>query len=179
MQRLQARIESLRQRNIEFRYFVPSQELYTTLDEASVQEVIKGCDIEPYNRKEYVETILRGGRKVFAILVLMGLPHLIEEFIKKDQLQHDQLDNRLPYSETDLELRIPDTAQRFFEMQWELLAPLFSTLKTHRVLDDHSILPFTNETYIASGGFGEVHEVWLYGPHQRLVETSDKVSQSL
>lgn len=175
MTRLRGRIESLRRRNVEFRYFIPNQELEIILDTKSIEAEIQECDVEPYDRREFVEAISQGGRKVFAILVLISQPHLIEKFVKNDQLHGSQLDDRLPYSQTDLESMISDYGARFFETQWEVLAPLFSNLKTHRILHDHSIIPFTKETYIDSGGFGEVHEVELYLHHQKLVESNDQV----
>lgn len=170
MQELQQRLEALRRRNIESRYFIADSDLFTVVEEESIQVSMGKCSFENYERREFEEAVKSGGKKVFAILTLIGKPELIAPFIRNDQLQNHHLDQRLPYSYAELLNIIPQSATKFCEMQWELLPPLFSKHKTHRVFHDDTILPFVNQEWFASGGFGEIYEMSLEARHQELFQ---------
>lgn len=155
--------------------FIPSKLLYSLLTTEVVSGAVDNCDsIPPYRRNETVERIIKGGRRLFAILVLLkGKEGLIVNFIEHDQFQRSSLDLRLPLPINILENTVPEIASNFYDMQWQLLSPIFSKNTIHRSLHDRIRLPFVYEKEIGSGGFGTVYEVVIHSSHQKLPTVSN------
>ncbi|KAL6689731.1 kinase-like domain-containing protein [Trichoderma pleuroticola] len=125
-------------------------------------------------------------RKIFAILVLIGQPRLIELF-----LQHSLCDDLLPFSCTenfmvlwsskmspDSHIQFPQGCDRFaiirgfFNEQWSVLAPHFDAHTTDKMrfkvydLHQNEILPIevvSKKKY--PGGFGLVEKVKIHSEH--------------
>lgn len=172
MAQLRKQIQSLRCKvDNEDRFFVPHQSLYKLMTREKVLDVVKGCgEIPCYRLDETVEKIIKGGRRIFAILVLLkGEEKLISRFIEHDHFQHSPLDVKLPFSEDTLKSIIPDEiVSDFYEKQWEFVAPIFSRNVVHRSLHEDIRLPFVQNKKIGEGGFGVVYEIELHPDHQRL-----------
>lgn len=132
---------------------------------AAVHHAIKASQIEPYYQQEVTNKIMKSGRKIFAILVLIDEPRLVANFIEVDLLQ----DQRLPFSTQLLRQHLePSHACDFFEKQWEVLAPEFSRSTLSRVIQPQAALPFALDVRIGEGSFGTVFEIALDTDHQTL-----------
>jgi hypothetical protein len=180
---LRKQIESLRCKvPNEDRYFIPHRPLYELLTREVIFSTLKECEeIRHYHLDETVEKIVKGGRRIFAVLVLLkGEEKFITRFLKYDQFQRSSFDLRLPFPIYTLESIIPTIAADFHDMQWELVAPIFSRNVVHRFLDERVRLPFLRDNEIGEGGFGTVFEVRLHPDHQMLpLLPNEAVSYSL
>lgn len=134
-------------------------------------DAVKDCsEIPSYNLQDVVAKVLKGGLRVFSILVLVGKESLISSFIESDNLQRSRLDDKLPFSADTLQSIIPDTdaASNFYRRQWEFVAPVFSRSTLHRSLNSKMRLPFVQNKKLGEGGFGVIYEIQLHPDHQRL-----------
>jgi hypothetical protein len=154
----------------EAKSFVPHQDLYRLLTKSVIREALsKGASTRWYNLDQVVDIIHSGGRRIFAILtVLNGQEQQILRFIEHDHFQGSPLDHKLPFSRTALSAIVPDIAIDFYEKQWEFSAPVLARGIDHRLLDDFTALPFTENRKIDEGGFGEVFKIILHESHQDL-----------
>jgi hypothetical protein len=152
-------------------FFVPQQQLYKLMTRDVILDAVKGCDdILVYHVDSIVEKVVRGGVRVFSILIIIGKEKFISHFIERDDLQRSRLDDKLPFSADTLQSIIPDTdaAGNFYKRQWEFVAPVFSRNVLHRSLSSKIRLPFVQNKKIGEGGFGVVYEIKLHPDHQRL-----------
>ena len=133
---------------------------------------ISNSDIEVRHREEAVQTILAGARKTFAILVIIHQVSRITAFMNRDQLLTSTIDDKLPFSLSQLQEIMRHDADEFYEKQWEFIAPVFSRMRAHRLLDDDTILPFTNSTLLGVGGFGRVYETIIHPQHLGIPSSS-------
>jgi hypothetical protein len=148
--------------------FVPQKLLYRLLTRNVVSTAIESlAQIPGYRVIDIVDKIMKGGQKVFAILVLLkGEEARIVDFMKHDQFQHAPLDFKLPFSMETLSGIVPEIAEEFYRIQWEFVAPVFSRGVVHRELHERTRLPFVQNVLIGDGGFGDVYEVELHPDHQ-------------
>lgn len=126
--------------------------------------------IMSYHVDELVETVFRGARRIFAILVLLkGEEKLISDFVRSDGFQLSALDSKLPFSkETLSEIVSTDTVDDFYSVQWEFVAPIFSRGILHRVLDPRTRLPFLfHRDTGKEGGFGHIYELEIHPENHR------------
>jgi hypothetical protein len=161
--------ESKRCQNIECRWFIPHQALYDLMTKDVVEGAIRDTKLERYHINDLIQVVLNCGKKIFAILALIGRPECILRFVEDDNLQHSQLDHRLPLTIEKLQwlLPTPIAAKQFHERQWEFTAPVFTGSVLPRALEKEVILPFVGkDTKIGSGGFGDVHLVEIESCHQ-------------
>lgn len=152
--------------------FIPQRSLYRLLKRDVVSATLRQSGISVLHIDSLTDKILKGGQKVFTILVLLkGEESKIFDFVKRDQFSLLPLDSRLPFSVDALATIVPDIAQEFYETQWELLAPVFSKGVLHRELQDMIRLPYVRNKQIGRGGFGDVYEIELEPAHQTLAFT--------
>ncbi len=152
--------------------FIPHRPLFAILTHDTISTALHSANLSPVRIPSLTQHISAGGRKVFAVLVLLKNEEAqIEHFIKHDQLGPRSLDSRLPFSQEELHTIAADIAGDFFEKQWEVCAPIFSKGVLHRKLHDLIHLPFVDEKLIASGGFGDVYSFELDAEHQTLAFT--------
>ncbi|KAI9785126.1 MAG: hypothetical protein M1839_000764 [Geoglossum umbratile] len=170
MTQLRSQILSLRRQPADDdRHYIPHKPLYRLMTRDAVFDAAKGCGQIPlYHLDRIVDRIVKGGRRVFAILILREKEGFVSRFIEHDQLQNSQLDAQLPLSFETLRLIVPEIVDDFYEKQWEFVAPIFSRDVVHRFLPKETRLPFTSDKVIGSGGFGVVSEIKLDQDHQRL-----------
>ncbi len=170
MPKLRDQLLSLRPRvGGEDRYIIPHQALHRLMTRDVVLDAIKNCeDIPVFHQDSTVDAIMRGGRKIFSVLVLLkGEEWSITKFREHDQLQNSRLDARLPFSIDTLNLIVLEIADEFYEKQWELIGPIFSKDIVHRFLQPETRLPFIHNEKIGEGGFGVVYKVKLDPDHQK------------
>ncbi|KAK7943798.1 uncharacterized protein PG986_012911 [Apiospora aurea] len=165
---LKDRIDVLRCKNYQSRYFVPRQALLKKLSQDVVKRELRGT-VPLHQLDEMAHTVFRRGRLIFAILVLIDRLHYMINFIEDDQLQQDQLDHKLPFGLQALQniMMKPIDATRFHEKQWEITAPKFRSFVLRRHLAYDTILPFRSEVKIGQGGFGDVYRITIDSAHQR------------
>ncbi|KAL4966989.1 kinase-like domain-containing protein [Aspergillus stella-maris] len=119
----------------------------------------------PYQRKEIVQRISQQGRKIFGILVLLGLSSRVTDFIESRQLYDERLPFRQDVLIQDVGLA-EDEASDFHERQWELTAPVFSHGTLHQNVADNTVMPFVVDKEIGQGSFGHVYQVSIDLDHQ-------------
>lgn len=181
MEELRAQIVSKREQNVERRHFLPQQALYNLMGEVLVTKAVREAGIKAYDVGEITKEIMKGARKIFAILVIIRQPQSILTFIQDDQLQ-SSLDHKLPFPLRKLQELLPSASlgQEFYEKQWEFAAPVFTKRLLPRVLEDDIILPFVEDKEVGEGGFGVVHIIKVELHHQSLGQlTQQNVSWRL
>lgn len=147
--------------------FIPIKSLFEVLQEKNIRRVVQECGIVHYQQEEAVGTILRGGRRVFAILSMMTKERLISDFIMKhDNFLDTELDSKLPFEESVLRDIIQADYREFYDLQWQVVAPFFKPNLLHRNLHDRCPLPFIEVKPLGEGGFGIISQVTLKASHQ-------------
>lgn len=168
MEALRAAIRTKRVRNIESRYFVPQKALYDLMTQEKVAHVVSEAEFEREHFEELTQEIMKGCRKIFAILILIRHPQSLLAFVEDDQLQSSSPDQKLPLALSRLRALLPtdDAAEEFYQQQWEFAAPVFTGGSLPRVLHQDLILPFIEQKEVGEGGFGIVSEVTIEHSHQ-------------
>lgn len=177
MQDLKDEIRGIQVKNFESRWYVPGRELDKLLSKSAVERAVTHCGMEAHRQMEAVQVIVKGAKKIFAVLVLMGKELSILNFIEHDHLQDQYLDSKLPFRRSELgEILEDHLAETFHRTQWVVSAPIFQNDMSHRLLDNDTILPFTKNVKVGCGAFGTVFEVSLDAKHQGIWR-NDKVPQ--
>ena len=126
--------------------------------------------------------VLERARKIFVILVLIRMLHRLPNFV-----ENGVDDKSLPLVGTVFELaKRPensspsswlnlDEIRDFLEMQWIVLAPVFSQ-GSHLELADEMILPFISARQINAGAFGTVQKIKIHRDHDNLDNASSSTS---
>jgi hypothetical protein len=167
MEVIRTRLISIEIENYEYKDYIPYAELDKYLDLVVVSNAIKESKLDPPKQDEIIQTILVGGKRVFAILIRINCLEAIVRFIERDQLQLHPLDAKLPFSEPILIAILGETpGNSFYRKQWSFVAPLFRGDLSHRILDKPTILPFNGNRKIGEGAFGAVYEVTIDARHQ-------------
>lgn len=160
------------------RSFIPNKSLFNLLTEERIRAAVASSNkVLPYEVEELVKSILRGARKIFAILVLLkGEEGHISHFVRSDGFRKIALDHKLPFSEDALnQILPPDAAHDFYHIQWELIAPVFSKGVVPRVLESQICLPFLHHRDTGKeGGFGHVFEFEIHPEHHRFSKIPNK-----
>lgn len=173
---LRSALDDLELENTDQKVFIPFKALQGLLTPDMVTELVRdladGGHLDVFEQHEIVHRILNNGLRVFATLLSISRPELIRRFIEIDHFSHIQFDSRLPLPISTLRkdwiLEDEATCRRFYQKQWRFLAPIFQADQTHRVLDDHTILPFINSERLGEGACGEVFDIALEGTNQAI-----------
>lgn len=167
MEALRAAIRSKRVRNVESRYFVPQKAVHDLMTQEKVGQVVSEAEFKREHVEELTQEIMKGCRKIFAVLVLIRLPQSLLAFVEDDQLQSSILDQKLPFPLSKLQALLPtdDAADEFYQQQWEFAAPVFTGGSFPRVLHQDLILPFIEQKEVGEGGFGIVSVVTIEPSH--------------
>lgn len=150
------------------RKFVPRQALYELLTRDVVFDAIdKQEAIEWYHKDKFTDWIMRGGRRIFAILVVMkNEESSISYFISHDSFKETPLDEQLPFSVEVLNSINREIASDFYDRQWEFVSPILSKNVIHRILPCEVRMPFIHNRQIGQGAFGKIFEIRLHPDHQ-------------
>jgi len=152
----------------EGRPFIPERSLKQALTKPVIEKIVSDPQL--------TQLILEGGRRLLGILILIRREDAILRFLERDHGQLQDLDSRLPLKLSDLRIIFgdgsdADSAAPFFEMQWRFLAPVLRNDRSHRILEDLTILPFTErEDWATPSGFGDISKIIISPFHQRLVD---------
>jgi hypothetical protein len=172
---LYQRILKLGLRNADDRLFIPeaalNREIFGSEARGDILTAIRGSGVEFHMEDEVLNSIMQGGKKVFAILVLINSVHYLRSFIERDGFQGPGWDGRLPFlqeSHVESIIDCPRSSASFYETQWVFLAPVFGGDRSHRQLHDRVVLPFIKDEYLAEGGFGKISKVSLPRDYQEL-----------
>ena len=161
---LRDQLFDIRIRNIEGKYFIPSKAVEDVLSAEKIHPCILCSSIEEIRRTDVLRVIENGGKRVFAILLLLRKESLMVNFVQNDHmLQGTNLDSKLPFHLETLKTVLLDQriASEFCQRQWEFLPPFFQENRNHRTFESETVLPFIEQEELAQGGFGEVFKVTL------------------
>lgn len=176
MEPLEREIYGLRRKNKETRPFVPHAALLKVLTKDRVREVLNTV-MPAHSVDEAFHRIFPRGVLVLAILFQTQKVRLVSRFIEHNQLRSVQLDCRLPFSKETLRQFMEEySAERFYETQWEFIAPVFSPFIIPRQLDDHVTMPFEEVRKLGAGSFGQVSHVTIHPDHQSFPQGCSEVS---
>ncbi|KAM6513261.1 hypothetical protein FALCPG4_015708 [Fusarium falciforme] len=178
--KLQESILKVRQRNFEGRRFVPEAALFKVFSESIVELSLRSVGVPVHEIRALTDGILRGARKCFAILVLIGCGKAISGFFRRDSLQQSCPDDRLPYASEVLQQIFEAEAsslivEQFLERQWEFTIPILYQHLIFRDLDEEVILPFLREEFVGRGSMGIARKVKLHPQCHRLLLKSHEV----
>ncbi|KAF3915108.1 hypothetical protein ABW20_dc0100546 [Dactylellina cionopaga] len=162
LQEVKQKLTGLFVENSDRKRFIPLRSLDALFSEPVVRQCIAESGIRADKREEVTANIIRGGKRVFAILIRIDSVPSINDFLEHDQFMRRPLDARLPFSENELRSILNDYSSReFFWHQWEVSVPTFTADLSHRSLHDNTIFPFTSSECIGEGGFGRVFQITL------------------
>jgi serine/threonine protein kinase len=146
------------------RNFIPQHRIDAILTNESLSKALLECELEPHELYQAKKSVLEGGGKTFAILILIGAGKKIQSCIEHS-LDYN-LDVRLPLSYLDIRECLGDAADDFDLRQWELIAPVFDEEKGHRCLKEGTLLPYMSEVRCSGqGSFGTIYEVVIPTSH--------------
>jgi hypothetical protein len=143
-------------------YFVPEGHLSKLFTGGDIRQELSRCAVPPEMLEDTLQLVTTKARKLFATLVRSDQQSLIMYCI-----ENEIFDDRLP-----LDNPIPDLNlnEKFYNIQWEFLAPVFSKRSVVLKLKDDHIMPFLEDSKIdnAHGGFADAFRVALDPNHQAL-----------
>jgi hypothetical protein len=133
------------------------------MSEDIVRDAVSKLKIDRINFPEVSMVINRGGKRTFAILVMLREETAIWDLVKQDQFTTLILDAKLPWSYDNLyQILAPrvEVVKEFVELQWEFISLVFDELKGHRLLHPDTILPYIAELRLSKeeGSFGAIYK---------------------
>ena len=163
LQDTREKIQFLKCPTAEAEYFVPSKALGQILTTEVVSYLLSKLILPPFEQEEIIRVITQGGRKVFAILLMMREEPRIMDFAETVFYQERGLDSKLPYDLAFLSEMMPSNlALSFFGAQWEFIPPIFGRGMGYRQLNDRAIIPIEKIEKAAEGGFSIVDILTFY-----------------
>lgn len=160
--------------------FIPAGDLHEVLTIHAIEAELQ------FHGLEYLSSfVFQRAKRIFAILLVIRKLDTLEIWSKEglgDELlpladsTFDSLDNemlRTTFSKWDI-----DTQKQFFEIQWTLLAPVFSN-EEHLKLHADARLPFINTDEIARGSDGAVFHVEIHPDHETFEKLTSPMSQKV
>jgi hypothetical protein len=163
MASLRDRLRGLRIKSTSGRYFIPDGKVESLMSEDIVRDAVSKLKIDRINFPEISMVVNGGGKRTFAILVMLREEDAIWDLVKHDQFTALILDAKLPWSYDNLhQILAPrvEVAKEFVELQWEFISPVFDKLKGHRLLHADTILPYISELRLSKeeGSFGAIYK---------------------
>ncbi|KAF2648100.1 kinase-like protein [Lophiostoma macrostomum CBS 122681] len=165
---LRSELGNLRVENADDQAFVPYNLVKGVLNKENVSAALLESKVERQDLESTTVYILRGARRIFAILLHIYEVKSILKFIAYDELQPKSLDQSLPFRQDVLHFLPTETAGRFCEAQWQFSAPTFSRNFAHRELSKRTVMPITRSIHIGKGSVGQVYEIELHPGHHKL-----------
>ena len=165
-------LEQLRQLILSRKQEAAGQTARVFLPENTLGQILQGIDIlqtlrdplfrvRPHKLESTVDFVLKEGRKIFAILVELGLERRLTQFI-----EYGIRDSALPVLEQQLEPVLESHSGQFVRCQWDYLAHRISKRDYSLKLRAECILPYVNQTWRGGGGFSTVYDVVVHPAHQ-------------
>jgi hypothetical protein len=154
---LRRQLQNCRVRSESGQYFIPDMSIISLITSSAVQYAVSELQCNADERIGLADRIYEEGKKVFAILILMGEEDSVIKF-----RNHRFLDDKLPLSEEDAQAVSASFGAAFADYQWELLPETFTPRmwENHQEFGLKKILPFIERPqYVGEGGFGEVVKI--------------------
>ena len=145
-------------------YFLPNTSLDRILTLSTVEGLVEELDCTADERIALSGQVYHEGRRIFAMLILMGEEASIVAF-----RNHNALDHRLPLGEAYAKEITPDFGISLArEFQWKILPFHFTAdmWQHHWEVEKERILPFVESEDIAAGGFGDIYKVTIWPSQQ-------------
>lgn len=158
------------------RYFVPKSSLVKLLPSEDIAHALAqpSFSVPLHRREDACDIIVRRGRVVFATAVHSGLCQHLDRL-----LEEDLLDNRLPFSDAELEPILGKDAKRFVAAQWTFLPHEFEYHGYHKRLRRGAVLPYTDVQPFGGGRSSKVYKVKIHPSCNNLVQVpAEKVRGS-
>jgi nitrogen fixation protein len=155
---LRRAVKALAIQNSDKKVFIPESSLYALLSMDQIRKVISAY-IPEHDVAETVDVAYNHGRKILAILIDIEHVPGITAFINNDIAD----DNRLPLTKDLIEAVLGSQEDA---CQWKVTAPAFARRTLWRHLPSDTILPIIRETYLGSGGFGDIFEICFEQSYQ-------------
>ena len=150
-------------------HFLPDASLNTLMTLSTIESVMEELLCPVDERIGLSEKIFLEGKRVFAMLILMGEEASIVTF-----RSHNALDHHLPFSEDYAKKIAPDFGLSLArEFQWKLM-PLHLKVdmwQYHWEIEKERILPFVASEDIATGGFADIYKVTILPSQQDFYPT--------
>lgn len=176
------KIHSLRYatRNVDRLCFVPEVALFEVMEKPRVKACLECLKVPLHELDILTDEVMRGARKCFAILLLMGKGAVIKDFITHDGLLNSSPDDRLPFNSETLKnyFKVPETnplVLEFMEKQWYFATPALGRYLLSRELSPDAILPYLYEEEAGNSSMGRVLKVTLHPKSHRLQVKDNKV----
>ncbi|KAK7937211.1 kinase domain-containing protein [Apiospora aurea] len=120
-----------------------------------------------------VTGVLQGTHRIFAILVLIRQPGLIQKFLESDSFKQSARDDGLPFGLPYLKKTLGDAnaTSDFSHWQHGSSAPVFSRSVFVRSFKTDTVLPFTRVNDRGEGSFGVVFDIDIPSTHHRFTQT--------
>ncbi|KAK1833965.1 hypothetical protein QBC39DRAFT_344807 [Podospora conica] len=112
------------------------------------------------------DEIIRRGLVVFAIVVDTGLCLYLDRLI-----EHELLDNRLPFSKSEVEPVLGANSSSFLAAQHSFVPHQFERHAYHRRLHSSTVLPYTYSERFGGGRCSKVYKVKIFPSCNNLVGT--------
>lgn len=183
MDELREKLESIRFENTnwEARHFIPDDKLFDVISESAINLALRSSAVPLHEIIDLTDSILRGARRCFAILVFIRHGEAISGFFRHDSLRSHP-DDRLPYTSEALQQifekdEASSVVRNFLEKQWEFFIPIILQHSIDRILDKRTILPFLHEESAGEGAMGVVSKVKLHPQCHRLPLQNHEVAR--
>ena len=158
---LRGKIDKLRTKSIDERYFFSRHDICTLLTNDIIAEAIKECvqerAIPDHQEPDVVNRIANEGKIIFGILVWKKWLHKLI-----DCIEHNALDSQLPLEVARADEILGSIGWNFaHNAQWEFLPRILTNEMSgiHSRFRKEEILPFIDETWLGEGSFGDVFKV--------------------
>lgn len=163
-------ISTLRQRAWDWRYYVDPDSLATLCTPRVIEDAVRDCPFPPHERSRIRDRIVANGTVTFCILVYTRKERFMTNFLECDL--YNTLDHKLPLDKRSLNGIAEETANDFFEAQWQFL-PVILERRGHVQIGDDCILPFDRDEHDEErdGSFGAIHTVIIQSSMQKLIDT--------
>jgi hypothetical protein len=164
-------LKAARRRTAHDNWFIPEARMRCILNRETVTQRLSECHIPLELLDETLELIMTKATKVFAILI-----RIEQESLVVDLIANDILNNKLPLGTESVEGLELDA--KFFDIQWEFVAPIFTRRSVVLKLKYRHVLPYLEDRKIDNvhGGYANAFRVVLDPQHQDVVEPT-KVEQ--
>jgi hypothetical protein len=148
------------------RFFVPELSFYKLMTYDAILRALPNSILQ---KSEVARTVHEHGRKIFGVLILADLTHLLMQFVLADLIEDARLPFKMGFLMKELKFS-KDDAKTFKEKQWELEVPKFACGTLSRKLRKSAILPFidNDDEPVGSGSFGAVYKTTIVPNHQKL-----------
>jgi hypothetical protein len=169
-----------------FRFFIPRDDLQCVVNPAAIHKEFMNFQLQTgrFTKADLENLVNRRAPKLFTLLVLLGKPALIEDFLAEGIDDSHLPFQKLPNGKDRNHFRLQSNSrhlirsvacwnhrdvEEFSRNQWMFLAPVFEDRGIpHYELNDNCVLPFINHREgreVHYGGFSSVWAAQIHPAH--------------